>query len=216
MIVSSGARVMNVWLVAEELDKATDALTLSLQHVSCVAGRGVEMKVTPDELTCLSQNSNKALRLLNTHSATRVDLKEPAGRLASCGAFSSHGKVGWKLARLPLGCRPHRVDYLQVAVGCSDGSVRLFSRGSGRRIGVMAGPVVEVSCCAYSPDNNTIATGSSDGSVRVWMPNLLVMRKRPICHKATVNNAVFAEHQASSLIATGSQDGSVLVRFLGW
>ena len=78
----------------------------------------------------------------------------------------------------------------------------------------MVGPVAEVSCCAYSPDNNTIATGSSDGSVRVWMPNLLVMRKRPICHKATVNNAVFAEHQASSLIATGSQDGSVLVRFL--
>lgn len=103
MVVTSGKSVMNVWLLvttssspdgddAEGDGKREEEVPL-LQHVGCVAGSGLAMGVSDVQLTCLSQNSNKGLKLLNTQSATRVDLQEAAGRLALCGAFSSRRKA---------------------------------------------------------------------------------------------------------------------------
>jgi len=185
------------------------------------------MGVTSDTLLCLTQNSNKALRILDTSAATRVELREESGKLAACGSFGKRRQVRSCLqakfymyhTRRDRVCSVH-VSHttaflfaLQVAVGCSDGSIRLYSRTTGKRTGIMVGPLGAITCCCHSPDGGaTIASGSQDGTVRVWMPRLLVMRKQPVSHKAPVIQACFANYRDSSVIATGSSDGVVLVR----
>jgi WD40 repeat protein len=92
-------------------------------------------------------------------------------------AFSHHLRAFWNpVAACELSSSP---DGTQLAVICSDGSVRVIDAqtgnehyrfiGSRRRIGpLIVDDPLPAKCAAWSPDGLCLAVGYEDGSIRIW------------------------------------------------
>jgi hypothetical protein len=59
-------------------------------------------------------------------------------------------------------------DGQRVAIGSSDGLVRLWERGAEQPFAILAGHVGEVRGVAFSRDGRLVVSGSFDGTVKIW------------------------------------------------
>jgi WD40 repeat protein/uncharacterized protein YjbI with pentapeptide repeats/3',5'-cyclic AMP phosphodiesterase CpdA len=101
-----------------------------------------------------------------------------------------------------------------LAVGTSDGHVRLWDPSTGRQVqGSSLAPYDSpVSCLAFGAvgDDMAFAVGSEDGTVQLWA----LTTKRPLGerftgHEGPVTSIAFGEAPNAPVMATGGYDGSV-------
>jgi WD40 repeat protein len=59
-------------------------------------------------------------------------------------------------------------DRRNVAMACSDGTVRIRDLSSDRVLDVLRGHGRSVECVAYSPDGRRLASGSEDKRIKIW------------------------------------------------
>ena len=101
-----------------------------------------------------------------------------------------------------------------LAIGCGDGTVRLWDPAAGRPVGTLhatSNPMYGVHALAFSPDGKLLATGEGDGTVRAWNPATSRPVGAPIqagSGPADALNAV-AFSPDGKLLAGGSGDGTV-------
>ena len=93
-----------------------------------------------------------------------------------------------------------------LAVGGTDGSVRLWALGSGKKRGTLRfGHVGHVDDIAFSPRATLVATASSDNTARVWR----VRKAQPVSvlpgHTSFVNDVAFRAD--GFFVATAGRDG---------
>ena len=98
-------------------------------------------------------------------------------------------------------------DGLHIATASHDGTVKLWSSGTGQEVRSMRGHADQVWSVAFSPDGRRIASGGTDGTVKLWDPatgkELGTLRG----HTAVVVGVAFSPDGAR--IASGSWDGTV-------
>ena len=118
-----------------------------------------------------------------------------------------------------------RGDGREIAVGCKDGAVRLFSVVRAKDVGVgsesaqpfslVPGAVMtrhrgEVTGCAYSPDGTRLATCDANREVLVWDPTALtVVLDKMVYHRARVTCLGWSADGVR--LATGALDGQIIV-----
>lgn len=164
--------------------------SMRVARLAGISGHAIGLQTMANGLRCCLQNSNMDLIVMDTRQR-RSTLREHSGRLASSCAFGVTGRV---------------------VVGCEDGTVRLFSQRSGRRIGVMLGHQSRINSCAYSWDGQHVVTGSAAGVIKVWVPHLVTPVAADSIHKAEVRFCALPNHtQSHALTATGAKDGSVVL-----
>ncbi|KAG8997414.1 hypothetical protein FRB90_012513, partial [Tulasnella sp. 427] len=56
----------------------------------------------------------------------------------------------------------------ELAISCSEQSVRIWDTGSWSTVGLLEGHLGDIQSLAYSPDGTALASGSDDHSIRVW------------------------------------------------
>ncbi len=61
-----------------------------------------------------------------------------------------------------------RPDGSEIAVGCSDGKIRIIGADNGTIVRELAGHRARIFACQYSPDGYLLATNSGDASTRLW------------------------------------------------
>jgi WD40 repeat protein len=93
-----------------------------------------------------------------------------------------------------------------LALGSTDGSVRLWDATSGKMVRELkAGNAV--SRLRFSSDGKLLASGSADGSVRLWNPGDGSKLFEATAHTKTVNGIAFSADGRS--LATGSADKTI-------
>ena len=118
-----------------------------------------------------------------------------------------------------------RGDGREVAVGCKDGAVRLFSVARAKDVGVgsesaqpfslVPGAVMtrhrgEVTGCAYSPDGTRLATCDANREVLVWDPTAaVVVLDKMVYHRSMVTCVGWSADGVR--LATGALDGQIIV-----
>ncbi len=105
--------------------------------------------------------------------------------LSPCGRHVAHGQVGQQrlhLSTVPgparekvpaLAAAPTALVFSpagdRLAIGCLDGSVRLWDRPTGRELAVPRGLGAQVTALAFGPDGKTLTAGDRGGNVVVWV-----------------------------------------------
>ncbi len=118
-----------------------------------------------------------------------------------------------------------RGDGREIAVGCKDGAVRLFSVARAKDVGVgsesarpfslVPGAVMtrhrgEVTGCAYSPDGTRLATCDANREVLVWDPTTaVVVVDKMVYHRSRVTCVGWSADGVR--LATGALDGRIIV-----
>ena len=118
-----------------------------------------------------------------------------------------------------------RGDGREIAVGCKDGAVRLFSVAPAKDVGVgsesaqpfslVPGAVMtrhrgEVTGCAYSPDGTRLATCDANREVLVWDPTAaVVVLDKMVYHRSRVTCVGWSADGVR--LATGALDGQIIV-----
>lgn len=96
----------------------------------------------------------------------------------------------------------------EIAVGCEDGQVRIYGRGSPDVIRVFAEHRGGVYGVAYSPDGALLAAAGGDGSVSIWNSESGQMRHR-LPFFGAVHTVAFSPD--GKLVAAGSVDHTIKV-----
>ncbi len=94
-----------------------------------------------------------------------------------------------------------------VAVGSSDGTVRLVGIASGREARVLQGHSARVNSVAFSPDGQTLASASDDNTVRIWQVASRDKLKTLQGHSSDVLSVAFSPD--GQTLASASSDATV-------
>ena len=97
----------------------------------------------------------------------------------------------------------------QVAVACSDGALRVFDIGSGRRDGECLGHIDAVTCASFSPDGQRIVSGSGDKTLKIWDLSTYEDIRTFEGHSAAVFSVAY--NPTGGCVASRSKDGAVIV-----
>lgn len=102
-------------------------------------------------------------------------------------------------------CATFSQDGWMLAVGCEDGTVRVWNALKWRSIRVFQAQAGKVTSLSFRPDGRALATSGADGSARLWR----VPEGRPISqhmeHGGEVARVVFSGD--GRWVATGGEDG---------
>ncbi len=100
-------------------------------------------------------------------------------------------------------------DGKSLAVGCKDGSARLYEASGGGEARLLAGSAGEVRGVAFSPDGKYLAAGASRGGTSLWDVTTSAEVRRLEGHADSVNTVAFSPD--GKWLTTGSEDGSTRV-----
>jgi WD40 repeat protein len=156
---------------AQKLDGPTDwqlCLTFSSDGTRLAAG-GYDGRLRVWE----TATGKKLLDLPAQPAAPKGAEAEPASAIHAV-AFSHDGK--------------------DVAAGCADSRIHLFSLADSKLLRSLAGHTSAVSGLAYHPGGAVLVSGSKDGSVRLWNPANGQMLKALEGHTAWVQGVAILEH----------------------
>lgn len=159
-------------------------------HIGCVAsasGMLLGLWSTASGVHWLRRNSNMDLQYQAISQQTQCRLRETDGRLATHADMS--------------------VKY-RIAVGFTDGSVRIYRARNGERVGILHGHLGAVNRVCYSSSGRVLVSASADGTIRMWEPSRLTAHGRASGHDTTVVDASVSRSVAP-LVATVSTDGQV-------
>jgi WD40 repeat protein len=94
-------------------------------------------------------------------------------------------------------------DGKEVAAGCADSRIHLFSVAGGKLLRSLAGHTSAVSALTYHPGGAMLISGSKDGSVRLWNPANGQLLKALEGHTAWVQGVAVLE-QGTRLASVGA------------
>lgn len=154
----------------------------------------------------------------------------PDGRLLGAGLhrrWYSDDKESVVIWHVATGSRQFRVpfpdavplavafapDSKTLAVGCSDGSIRMIDTQAGTETEKLDGHTGPVRTVAWSPDGKWLASGGNDGTVRFWNGTSGQQEFTLEGHAGTVYSVAFAPD--SAYLASASADSTVLIWKLG-
>lgn len=95
----------------------------------------------------------------------------------------------------------------RLAVGCGDGTVKLWEVSTGREIARLTGHGAAVKTLAFSPDGSRLATAGQEGLVRLWDITLGIELLALRVHTDEVTAVAFSPDGRS--LASTSLDGTV-------
>ncbi|WP_157112857.1 WD40 repeat domain-containing protein [Nocardia speluncae] len=99
-------------------------------------------------------------------------------------------------------------DGRDLAVGSSDGTVRLWDPATGKQIGEPINSHTDpVYAVAFSPDGRVLATGSSDGPLKLWDPVTRKQIGEPLQQPGGIASVAFSPD--GRFLATGNGYGTV-------
>jgi WD40 repeat protein/tetratricopeptide (TPR) repeat protein/serine/threonine protein kinase len=181
-LVASGAndQTARLWDVATGRERATWALEYWVRAVA----------ISPDGKTVAAATLTGTIKLWDVDTHRERAAARPGGRITAL-AFSPDGR---KLAVLTEGrgvtlrdattlreqaaiagspvsaaanCMAFLGDWKTLAVGSSDGSVKLWDVATGEERATLSGHT-DITAVAFSPDGSTLVTGCRDGTVELW------------------------------------------------
>jgi WD40 repeat protein len=94
-------------------------------------------------------------------------------------------------------------DGKEVAAGCADARIHLFSMADGKLLRSVAGHTSAVTALSYHPGGAVLVSGSKDGSVRLWNPANGQLLKALEGHGAWVQGVAVLE-QGTRLASVGA------------
>ncbi len=91
----------------------------------------------------------------------------------------------------------------------SQGVIRMWNAGTGRRLGQFLAGTAEERCCVFSPDGGLLATGAADGAVRLW--HLADGTARVLTDGSAKGVTACAFSPDGALLVTAGEDGTARV-----
>jgi WD40 repeat protein len=118
---------------------------------------------------------------------------------------------------LPRGCFAFLPDGKGIAVGCADGTIRLWDLEKAAERVALAGPRGATFTAAFAPDGRSLAAGGQDGVVRWWSleggrPKLKAALKG---HRGEVSRLFFGPRGRHLISFQGAVDRQLIVWDLG-
>lgn len=190
LLVTTGGTLLSIWSADWAGDHDSTDENPGVESLGGVSGSTLGFHTSEKEMMVLLRNSNMELKALSTLSDGKVNLREESGITALNAVYNARQRI---------------------AIGCIDGSVRVYRTDTGRRVGNLQGHSGAVLSCTYSHDGHHIASAGEDGTVRVWVPALLSAKSVSVGHKASVAMVSFSKVANNRQVATASVDGNVRV-----
>lgn len=219
-LVSGGADgIVQIWRVA-------DGSLVS--HLDEQAGNALNASYSPDGLLIAITASDTGIKIWRSHERklmltipSHVSYQENIYFSYDSQALISNGNDGtiryWRLrdgkqvkliqtvkSALSFTCRP---DVQVLAVGCSDGVIRLYDGKEGHLQASLSGHRSEVNCVTYSRDGSMFASGGNDGMICLWDGERGTLEQTIQAHQNAIRT--LAIHPDGLLIASGGVDGSI-------